>query len=157
MSDFPFVFDSPLVQHDVGTYAYTVVFLPAEMTEELPFQDYPRLRIRGEVGGAPFSGAFQPVRGRWYLLLSKQFRRKAKLEVGDWVSVRFQIEDQNAVDVPDELRLALAENKYAMDTWETLSAGKRRGLAYRVATAKTAPTRQRRVASVIEMLVLGEV
>ncbi|MEM9088982.1 MAG: YdeI/OmpD-associated family protein [Cyanobacteria bacterium P01_F01_bin.53] len=157
MSDFPHTFDSPIVQHSVGTYAYTVVFLPEEMNEEMPFDQFPRLRVRGEINHLPFAGAFQPVRGRWYLLLSKKKMKAGGFVIGDWVHVTFRIDDQEAVEVPDMLRLALEENPHAMATWEKLSAGKRRGLAYRVSSAKTAPTQKRRVAVVIEMLVLGTV
>lgn len=156
MSDFPHSFDSPIVTHSVGPYAYNVVFLPVEMNEDLPFAQYPRLRIEGEVGELPFSGALQPVRGRWYLLLSKKKMKAGGFELGEWVHVRFCVADQDAVDVPERLGLALEKNQYAMETWEKLSAGKRRGLAYRVASAKTAPTQTRRVSEVIEMLVLGE-
>lgn len=157
MSDFPHTFDSPIVQHSVGPYTYAVVFLPEEMNEELPFGQFPRLRIRGQIGPLPFSGAFQPVRGRWYLLLSKKKMKAGGFVIGDWVHVAFRIDDQEAVEVPDRLRLALEDNHLARATWEKLSAGKRRGLAYRVSSAKTAPTQKRRVAAVIEMLVLGTV
>jgi len=156
MPDFPHSFDAPIVPHCVGPYTYSVVFLPVELNEDLPLAQHPRLRIEGVVGELSFSGALQPVRGRWYLLLSKKKMKAGGFELSEWVHVRFRVADQDAVDVPEMLRLALEENQYAMDTWENLSAGKRRGLAYRVASAKRAPTQTRRVSEVIEMLVLGE-
>ncbi len=62
---FPHGFAGPVVRHDVGTYRYTVVFLPPEIAARLPLAEHPRLRISGEVSDLPFSGAWQPVRGRW--------------------------------------------------------------------------------------------
>lgn len=156
MSDFPYLFDSPIVPHDVGSYAYSVVFLPEEMNEDLPFDQHPRLRIEAEVGSTPFAGAWQPTKGRWYLLLSKRFLKSAGLELGDWVTVRFRIADQNAVDMPESLRKALDEDDHANATWKKLSPGKRRSYAYRVSSAKTAATQTRRVAEVLESLVLKE-
>jgi len=157
MSDeFPYIFDSPIVAHSVGRYDYSVVFLPAEMNEEMPFEQYPRLRIRAEIGEVAIAAALQPVRGRWYLLLSKKLMKKGGWELGDWVSVRFRIDDQDAVDVPEILQQALEEDGQAIATWNNLTAGKKRGLAYRVASAKTKPTQERRVAEVVKMLVLGE-
>jgi hypothetical protein len=64
-------FEGRIEHHDVGTYRYTVVFLPRELALSLPLEEHPRLRVSGEVAEVPFSGAWQPVRGRWYLMLSK--------------------------------------------------------------------------------------
>jgi hypothetical protein len=63
---YPFSFEGEVVHHDVGTYRYTVIFLPADIAGQLPFAEHPRLRVTGEVAEIPFSGAWQPVRGRWY-------------------------------------------------------------------------------------------
>jgi len=110
------------------------------------------LRIEAEVGSIPFSGAWQPTGGRWYLLLSKKFLKKCGFDLGDWVSVRFRIADQNAVAVPESLRLALEQDAYAKAIWDELTPGKRRSFAYRVLSAKRAPTQARRVSEVLEKL-----
>ena len=156
MDDYPYIFDAPIVPHSVGNYHYNVVFLPVEIHDQLPFDTYPRLRIKGEVGHMPFAGAFQPTGGRRYLLLSKKFLKKGGFEIDDWLTVRFQIDDQDAVDVPELLDKALSQEPQAKATWDKLSPGKKRGLAYRVSSAKTEPTQMRRVEKVLEMLVLGE-
>jgi len=157
MNDYPYIFEAPIVPHSMGSYAYSVTFLPDEIVEQLPLDTYPRLRIKGEIGHMPFAGACQPTGGRWYLLLSKKFLKKGGFEVDDWVVVRFCVADQDAVDVPSLLSTALAQELQAKATWDKLTPGKKRGLAYRVSSAKTEPTQMRRVAKVIEMLVLGTV
>ena len=95
MSDFPYVFDSPIAEHSMGNYAYSVVFLPEEMNEELPLEQYPRLRICAELGEITLAAALQPARGRWCLLLSKKLMKKAGWEVGNRLTVRFQIDDRD--------------------------------------------------------------
>ncbi|MEM6599727.1 MAG: YdeI/OmpD-associated family protein [Cyanobacteria bacterium P01_C01_bin.69] len=157
MTDFPYIFDSPIVSHDWGKFSYSVVFAPEDVQAELPFDQFPRLRVEADVGNTPFSGAFQPVNGRYYLLLSKRFLKLAGLELGDWVTVRLRIADQDAVNVPPALQRALEEDGHAKAMWEKLTPGKRRGLAYQVASAKTAPTQTRRAAKIIEKILLGEV
>ncbi|MEO1792878.1 MAG: YdeI/OmpD-associated family protein [Cyanobacteria bacterium J06629_19] len=157
MTDFPYIFDSPIVSHDWGKFSYSVVFVPEDMQAELSFDQFPRLRVEAEVGNTPFSGAFQPVKDRYYLLLSKRFLKSAGLALGDWVTVRLRIADQDAVDVPPALQLALDEDGHAKALWEKLTPGKRRGLAYQVASAKTTPTQTRRAAKIIEKILLGEV
>ncbi len=152
MSLYPHTFEGRVVLHNLGTYTYTVIFLPPELCGDLPLDEHPRLRVEGEVGEQPFEGAWQPVRGRWYIMLSKQLLRDAELSVGDEVGVRFAVVDQSAVEVPLALRLALEADERAASAWEGLSAGKRRGLVHRVLSAKTATTRGRRVAEVLETL-----
>lgn len=156
MSLYPHSFGGRVVLHDLGSYTYTVIFLPPELHSDLPLNEHPRLRVEGEVGEQPFEGAWQPVRGRWYVMLSRQLLRDAGLAVGDEVEVRFAVVDQNAVEVLPALRLALEADERAASAWEGLSVGKRRALAHRVLSAKTAATRGRRVAEVLETLTRRE-
>lgn len=149
---YPFEFETQIVHHNVGTYRYTVVFLDDRLHTHLPLKEHPRLRASGEIGDIPFRGAWQPVRGRWYLMLAKPLLRDGEFEVGDTVTVRFCVESQEAVDVPPELERMLRENGALMDAWSALTSGKQRGLAYQVRSAKTAPTRAKRLRLVAETL-----
>ena len=135
-----------------GKYTFTIVKVPAKAQKELPLDQYPRLRIRGEVNGHPFEGALQPSGGRWSLMLSKQRMKEFGVSVGDRVTIGFEIADQDAVDVPLELQQALEEDSESAKIWDNLTPGKRRGFAYRVSSAKQPATRSRRVAEVLEAL-----
>ena len=156
MDFYPHQFEGVVEHHFVSTYRYTVVFLPAGLAAELPFDKHPRLRASGEINDVPFSAAWQPVRGRWYMMLSKRLLRDAELSVGDPADVRFRVEDADSVDVPVALADALAANATAGAAWAGLSAGKRRGFAHLVSSAKTAPTQQKRLAEVLQALVTGD-
>ncbi|MEO1491517.1 MAG: YdeI/OmpD-associated family protein [Pseudomonadota bacterium] len=151
---FPHCFEAEIVRHDVGStrYAYTVVFVADEVAAGLPLAERPRLRVEGEIGDVPFEASLTPVRGRWYILLSKTMLKSIGAAVGDTIPVRFTIADQDAVAVPDALRAALAEDDGARALWEAATPGKQRGLAYRVASAKTDPTRAKRIAEVFGIL-----
>lgn len=151
---FPYRFDGQIVHYDVGseTYAYTVVMVPPAVTAELPLKDFPRLRVTGEFNDVPFESAFTPARGGWYLMLSKKMMSAIGAEVGDEIAVRFKIADQDAVSVPPALNAALANNDELRNLWEAATAGKKRGLAYRVSTAKTAKTQSKRIDEVVGIL-----
>lgn len=153
---YPHQFEGVVEHHFVGTLRYTVIFLPAELASELPFSKHPRLRASGEINDVPFSAAWQPVRGRWYMMLSKGPLRDAELSVGDRADVRFRVEDPDSVEVPIALTDALVANASAGAAWARLSAGKRRGFAHLVSSAKTAPTQQRRLAEVLLALETGD-
>jgi hypothetical protein len=155
MTFFPHQFVGRIERHALGTMIYTVVFLPPDLADEMPFEGHSRLRMSGEVADVPVSGAWQPSRGRWYLMLNKTTLRDADVSVGDEVEVRFRIEPQDAVDLPDDLMAAIGRDPDAVRTWQGMTAGQRRGSAHMVASAKTDETRRRRVAAVVEALAAG--
>lgn len=132
---------------------YTVLFLPHELEAKLPFVQFPRLRVKGEIGESPVEGAWMPTGdGRRYFIVAPRVLRVLKhlgVGLGDLVDMRFRIADQNAVDVPPELTAALAANPRAYKAWGALTAGKQRGLTHRIHPAKTEETRARRVAEVL--------
>ena len=156
---FDYEFEAPVELYDFGRMAYTVVYLPREIEQELPFDEHPRLRINAEVNDYPLEGAWQPGGkigdGRYYLILSRHFLKQIESEVGSVVEVRFGIADQNHVDVPEELERALAEEDEARAAWEQMTPGKQRAVAHRVDSAKRAETRAKRVAGVLEWLNKG--
>lgn len=155
-SHFTHEFDAVISEFGVGKTRkvwYRVVFMPATLEGELPFGQYPRLRVDGEIADIPIANAFMPTGdGRRYLIVSPEVMKGASLSLGDTVSVRFRIADQNHVDVPDALTRAIDNLKTAKLIWEGLTAGKRRALAFHVSNAKTAPTQTKRIADVIEAL-----
>ena len=145
-------FEAEIEYHDFGRMGYTVVYLPEDLREKLPFDQYPCLRVDAEVAEFPIDGALQPGQGQYYLMLSKRFLKQADLGIGDTVNVNFRIADQNAVNVSDELTTGLKLYPVAKSIWDTLTPGKQRSFAHRVDSARTAPTREKRVAEVIAAL-----
>ncbi len=155
MSYFTHRFEAVLSLHPVGTYNYTVVYLDPELHASLPLKEAPRLRIEADISGVPVKGAWQPSSGRWYLMLPKSPIKKAGITIGTMVEVAFKVLPQDDVDVPPELSVALQAKPKVQKAWSALSAGKQRGLAHMVASAKRTQTKQARVEQVIAVL-LGE-
>lgn len=161
MDYFPYRFEGPLARHGVGRSKviwYTVLFLPHELEPELPFDEHPRLRVDGEIADVPVQGAWMPTGdGRRYFMISPAVLKAVKPEPGQLLEMRFRIDDQDRVDVPDALAAALRTDAKAAAAWEGLTPGKRRGLAHFVGAAKTAPTQARKVAEVMQGLREGDV
>ncbi|MFO6448473.1 YdeI/OmpD-associated family protein [Erythrobacter sp. NE805] len=151
---FPHSFTAEVVHHDVGSerYRYTVIFVPHEVKADLPLDQYPKLRITGEVDDHPIEAALTPVRGEHYILLSKKLLAAIGKRLGDAVELRFRIADQDAVEVPERLAEALARDPGMRALWEAATPGKQRALAYMVASAKRAETRDERIAKVAAVL-----
>ncbi len=152
MSYFTHHFETRVARHAVGTYHYTVVYLDPSLHSELPLHEHARLRIEADVSGVPVKGAWQPARGKWYLMLPKASLKAAGLKVGSSVEVWFRVLPQDDVDVPEELAALLSKKARVKKAWDALSAGKQRGLAHMVASAKRAETRAARVSQVEEVL-----
>lgn len=150
----PHVFTASIERrHMGGELHYTVVFLPREIAERLPLDRWPRLRVDASVGGVPVEGTWMPSGdGRRYLMTPRKLLKRLGIGVGDEVEVSFAVADQDAVAVPPALAEALAEHDDLRGIWERWSPGKRRGLAHRIAQARTEPTRRKRVEEVLAAL-----
>jgi Bacteriocin-protection, YdeI or OmpD-Associated/Domain of unknown function (DUF1905) len=147
-------FETRIARHAVGTYHYTVVYLDEALAADLPFRENPRLRIEADVSGVPVKGAWQPSGGRWYLMLPKAPLKAAGLKIGSAVEVAFRVLPQDDVDIPPELAALLGKKARVRKAWDALSAGKQRGLAHLINSAKREETRAARLAQV-EAVLLG--
>ena len=155
-SYFTHEFESVISEFGVGKSRkvwYRVVFMPPELEGELPFDQYPRLRVDGEIADVPIANAFMPTGdGRRYLIVSSEVMKSARLQLGDTVTTRFRVADQNHVDVPERLSEAIAKDARADEVWTNLTPGKQRALAFHVSGAKTTPTIEKRVSEVLRAL-----
>lgn len=157
MTFFTHEFEATLSRHPIGkgerVVTYSVVYLPSDMATDLPFDAHPRLRVDAEIADIPFNGAWQPAGdGRSYLMVPKAVFTDAGAAIGDVVEVRFRLADQDAVDVPEILQRALTSDAEAQAKWDGLTAGTKRGFAYRVASAKLPKTIDKRVKEVMTMI-----
>lgn len=105
------------------------------------------------MGEFPFIGAWQPVGGKWYLKLSKPLLKQLESGLGDWVHVRFNLDDPNAVDLPEGLSQALAVDEEFRKAWELLTPGKQGSWALPVSQARGAATIEERVRELRRALV----
>lgn len=136
-------------------YSYTVIFVPEAVQGELPLAQYPRLRVVGEIAEHDFNAALIPSKEGRHIILSPELLKATGLRLGDAVEVRFNVADQDAVPLPEELEAALASDPIALQAWDELSPGRRRGLAHLVAKPKTAATRSRKAAELAGLLASG--
>lgn len=148
MTWFTHRFETRIARHAVGSMRYTVVLLDEALHDALPLGAHPRLRVEADVGGVPLKGAWQPSRGRWYLMLPKAALKAAGLGIGDPVEVAFRVIPQDDVDIPPELEARLSAVRLLRRAWDAHSAGTQRGLAHFIESAKRQETRATRLAQV---------
>ena len=157
MSYYDYAFDAPIERLAIGNgprvLHYHVVILPEACADDLPLDKYPKLRIIGEIADYPIRGAWNPIAdGRKYFILSSKFLKNAGLSAGDQVEVKFNIDDQDYVEVPAELEAQLDIDTELRAIWEALTAGKKRFYSYQITSAKQQATRDKRLQKLLAEL-----
>jgi uncharacterized protein YdeI (YjbR/CyaY-like superfamily) len=94
--------------------------------------------------------------GERYLMVNKDLCLAAGVQLGQLLRITLAPDpNPDHVDMPDELAEALAAWPEADAGFQRQTPGRRRALAYHVATAKQAETRARRAVEVSQRLAVG--
>lgn len=80
-------------------------------------------------------------RNCWWMDLSNDVCRKAKIETGDLVKLNLTVASE---ELPAELLTLIRQNAKARQRWESLTSGQQRMLREEVLAAKQSATRARR-------------
>jgi antitoxin component of MazEF toxin-antitoxin module len=164
------VFKAKVDIYDFTKYVYTCVYLPKAVIAKLPLDEHPRLRINATIDGCACKGALMPDRAGsrqtkhllaaghikgdrvWYFQVPKTLLKDVGKQIGDTVEVRFEIANQDEVDVPPAVEAMLARDGELRTQWEALTAGKKRSLMHPIATARTDVTLEKRLLAFADQL-----
>jgi hypothetical protein len=132
-----------------GRATYTILRLPAEVVEALGKTK----RVEGEINEHPMNLALTraPVTPDVFLWAGQSLLDRIGIALGEPLEIRLRAAPDDVVDVPDDVALALRAGD-ATAAWDGLTPGKQRGLLYPVNSAKTAPTRAKRIAALVASL-----
>jgi hypothetical protein len=150
MSDWQ-VFEGRVEPLPWGRATHTILRLPADVAEALRASG--ARRVEGEINEHPVNLTLSRalvVEGL-FLWAGQSLLDRIGIRPGDPLEVRLRPAPSDAVDTPDDVELALRQAGRT-DTWEALTPGRRRGLLYRVETARTAPNRAKRIAALVAAL-----
>ena len=132
-----------------GRATYTILRLPDAALTDLG----PCRRVEGEIADHPVNLALSraPVVEGVFLWTGQSLLDRIGIQPGAPVEVRLRPAPDDRVDLDPDIEAALRSGG-VLPTWNALTPGKRRGLLYQIATAKTDTTRQKRIAKLIEDL-----
>jgi Bacteriocin-protection, YdeI or OmpD-Associated len=132
-----------------GRSTYTILRIPPDVLDALG----PARRVEGEIAEHPVNLAptRAPVVEGAFLWAGQSLLDRIGIAPGDVVEVRLRPAPDDRVDVPDDLALAMRAAD-VISVWEALTPGKRRGLLYKIDTAKTEATRQKRIGLLVAEL-----
>lgn len=131
-----------------GRATYTILRLPEDVAAAL--QAAGATRVEGEIAEHPVNLGLSraPVVDGVFLWAGQSLLDRVGIQPGERVEVRLRPARPDAVDTPDDLAAALRRSDRTGE-WEALTPGKRRSLIYQISTAKTAATRDKRIAALI--------
>jgi hypothetical protein len=141
-------FQARLEAHSGGS----LVQVPKEVSDQLGGRA--RIKVQGRLNQLPFRGSTMPTGdGTHCLGFRKDQRAAAGVEIGDVVTVELaRDEEERLVEVPPELASALESERGLDAAFQALSYTRRKEMAASVASAKSAETRERRLAAALEEL-----
>jgi Bacteriocin-protection, YdeI or OmpD-Associated/Domain of unknown function (DUF1905) len=132
-----------------GRATYTILRVPEAVVAQLG----KTRRVEGEIADHPVNLALSraPVIDSVFLWTGSSLLERIGIQPGEPVEIRLRPAPDDRVDLDPDVEAALRAGG-VLGPWEGLTPGKRRGLLYQVATAKTDPTRRKRIAALVESL-----
>jgi hypothetical protein len=132
-----------------GRATYTILPLPDAVVTALGRAR----RVEGEIAEHPVNLALAraPVIDGVFLWTGQSLLDRIGIAPGQPVEIRLRPAPDDRVDLDPDIEAALRAGG-VLAAWESLTPGKRRGMLYQIASAKTDPTRQKRIAKLVEDL-----
>jgi hypothetical protein len=129
-----------------GRATYTILPVPAAIVRDLG----PCRRVEGEIAEHPVNLALSraPVVEGVFLWAGQTLLDRIGIQPGEPIEVRLRPAPDDRVDLDPDVEAALRAAG-VLERWDSLTPGKRRGMLYQVAVAKTEPTRQKRIAKLV--------
>jgi hypothetical protein len=140
---------------ELGGKTATGFEVPAEVVASLGQGKRPPVHVT--VGGHTYRSTVAPMGGKFMVPLSAGNRSSAGVAAGDEVDVDLELDTEpREVTVPPDFREALDREVDAGRQFEGLSYSNKRRYVISIEDAKTAETRQRRIAKAVSELRAGK-
>lgn len=113
----------------------------------------PCRRVEGEIAEHPVNLALSRAPGveGVFLWTVQSLLDRLGIQPGEPVEIRLRPAPDDRIDLDPDIEAALRGDG-VLPAWDSLTPGRRHGLLYRIATAKTDATRQKRIQRLVEDL-----
>ena len=134
----------------------TGIRVSPEIVERLGVGKRPAVNVT--INGYTYRSTVAVMGGEFMLPVSAEVRERAGIAAGDALDVDIELDTEpRAVDVPPDFAAALDADAEARRVFDTLSYSNKRRVVLSIEEAKTAETRQRRIAKAVGDLHMGRV
>lgn len=148
-------FTAPL-ERMTGRFAWSYVEFPHDVKEL--FGKRGDVRVKALINGVAADRALMPTKSGYHILvLGGDLRKKAGIKKpGDQVSVELWLDPEpDRIAVPEALAETLDFIPEMKAAWDKLTPGMQRSMCYWVGSAKTEPTRAKRIAELLRRFETG--
>ncbi len=136
---------------ELGGKTATGIRVPAEVVARLGPSKRPPVRVT--INGHTYRSSVAPLGGEFMLTVSAENREAAGVAAGDEVDVEIELDTEpREVIVPPDFADAINRDADARRFFDGLSYSNKRRYVMGIEEAKTAETRQRRIAKAVSML-----
>ncbi|RTQ49639.1 DUF1905 domain-containing protein [Hymenobacter gummosus] len=151
----PLAFQARLLPNGLGFMPMAMIVVPDYVVEALGGKAVKR--VIATLNGHTLRRGLMPMNtGERYIMVSKALRRELNLRDDGEVLVTLRPDPEpDLVDMPEELIEGLAEWPEAAASWQRLTPGRQRNLAFHINAGKQAETRARRVVQILHQLASG--
>ena len=116
-----------------------------------------RVPVKGTINGFPFRSSLMNMADGHMMAVNAEMRAGAKCKAGDMVSVVMELdEEKRTVEVPAYLKKIIDGDGKAKEVWDRLSFTYQKEYVREIEGAKKPETRERRIASMMDMLRKGQ-
>ena len=129
----------------------TGIEVPPEVIEALGAGRKPPVNVT--VNGYSYRSTVAVMGGRYMISFSSDKRAATGIQGGDPITVDLEVDTApHTVEVPDDLAAALAAAPGAREAFDALAPSARKAHVTNVESAKSADTRERRIAAIVTKL-----
>jgi hypothetical protein len=117
-----------------------------------------QVKVKAKFDGHPYRGVLANMgTGCHLIMLRKDVRAAIGKQVGDKVNVEIEPDlEERIVDIPDDLKKALAKSKKAQTFFDSLAYTNKKEYALWISSAKREETRQKRLSELVPKLLAGK-
>lgn len=149
-------FTAPL-ERMTSRFAWSYVEFPHDVKEL--FGKRGDVRVKCLINGVAADRALMPTKSGFHILvLGGDLRKKAGIKKpGDLVQVELWLDPEpDRITIPEELAETLDFIPEMKAAWDKLTPGMQRSMCYWVGSAKTAPTKAKRIAELLRRFEAGD-
>lgn len=150
-----FKFTAPM-ERITGRFAWSYVEFPHDVKEL--FGKRGEVRVKTLINGVAADRALMPTRSGYHIIvMGGDLRKKAGIKrPGDLVRMELWLDPEpDRIDIPEDLAETLDFIPEMKAAWDLLKPGMKRNMCYWVGSAKTAPTRAKRIAELLRRFESG--
>lgn len=132
---------------------WTYIDVPADVSEKIKPGNRRTFRVKGKLDDHPVKGvALMPVKGGGFIMpVNAEMRKGIHKRKGAMVILQLQ-EDHEKIAPPEELLECLADEPVAKKYFESLTYGHKNYFTKWIESAKTEPTKTKRIAQAVDAL-----